>query len=155
VPPLHVVLVAPEIPSNTGNVGRTCVAAGLRLHLVRPLGFSLADRDVRRAGLDYWRDLDLVVHEDWDACLEALRGARRWYLTPGGRHRHTEVAYALGDALVFGRESTGLPHRLLEAEPEATLRIPMRPGYRSLNLANAVALVVYEALRQLGFPGLA
>ncbi len=152
---LHVVLVEPEIPANTGNVGRTCVATGCRLHLVRPLGFSLEDRYVRRAGLDYWADLDLTVHADWAGCLAALGGRPLWlFATQGGRAYHA-TAYAPGDALVFGRESTGLAPALLEAMPDRAVRIPMRRGYRSLNLSNAVAVAVYEALRQTGFTGLA
>ena len=151
---LQVVLMEPEIPPNTGNVSRTCVVTGSVLHLVRPLGFSLEDRYLRRAGLDYWRDLDLHVHDDWDACRAGL-GERRLHLfTAHGTTAHTAVRFGPNDALVFGRESSGLPQGLLAQYPGQWVRIPLRPGQRSLNLGNAVAIGVYEALRQLGFPGL-
>jgi tRNA (cytidine/uridine-2'-O-)-methyltransferase len=153
-PSLHIVLFAPEIPANTGNVGRTCVATGCRLHLVRPLGFSLEDRYLRRAGLDYWSDLDLQVHADWAACRRALGERPLWLFATQGRRSHAAVAYTVGDALVFGPESSGLPAWLLASAPERGVRIPMRPGVRALNLSNAVAVGLYEALRQIGFPSL-
>ncbi len=151
---LQVVLVEPEIPPNTGNVSRTCVVTGSVLHLVRPLGFSLEDRYLRRAGLDYWRDLQLHVHDDWEACHRALRGRRLHLFTKHGAVAHTAVRFGPDDALVFGRESSGLPPSLLSRHPGQWVRIPMWPQQRSLNLGNAVAVGVYEALRQLGFPGL-
>lgn len=151
---LHVVLVAPEIPQNTGNIGRTCVATGCRLHLVGPLGFSLEDRYLRRAGLDYWADLDLALHDDWPACRATLGAAPMWLFTATARLHYTEVAYGPDDALVFGCESSGLPPALLQAHRERCVRLPMRATYRSLNLGNAAAIGVYEALRQQGFPGL-
>ena len=154
-PVLHVVLIAPEIPQNTGNVGRTCLALGARLHLVRPLGFHLADRYVRRAGLDYWPQVDLVVHTSWQAWLATVDVDRCHVFDPAAARAHTEVAYRRGDWLVFGSESTGLPAALRQRLRDRLRRIPMRPGARSLNLAAAVAIAAYEAARQLGFPGLA
>jgi tRNA (cytidine/uridine-2'-O-)-methyltransferase len=151
-PVLHIVLVEPEIPTNTGNAGRTAVLLGLRLHLVRPLGFSLEDRYVRRAGLDYWRDVDLAVHDSWPQAASHL--ARFWLFSAHAHQLYTTVEYQRGDALVFGRESTGLPQALLAAHPQRALRVPMRAGQRSLNLSNTVAVAAYEALRQLGFPDL-
>lgn len=144
----------PEIPPNTGNVSRTCVVTGSRLHLVRPLGFSLEDRYLRRAGLDYWPGLDLAVHDSWAQCLEALGGRRLWLFTGRGGRPHVGVPFGREDALVFGRESTGLPDAIREAYPTRLVRLPMLPGWRSLNLSNAVAIAVYEALRQQGFPGM-
>jgi tRNA (cytidine/uridine-2'-O-)-methyltransferase len=146
--------VEPEIPPNTGNVSRTCVVTGSRLHLVRPLGFSLEDRYLRRAGLDYWPGLDLVVHDSWPGCLEALGGRPLWLFTGRGGRPHVAVPFGGEDALVFGRESTGLSDGILGARPDRWVRLPMLPGWRSLNLSNAVAVAVYEALRQQGFPGM-
>jgi len=150
----QVVLVEPRIPPNTGNVIRLAANTGVTLHLVEPLGFSLADRALRRAGLDY-RDLACVrVHRDWSACVQALGGARRYAFTARGTVRYDAVRYEPGDALVFGCESTGLAEALLGSfAPQARLRLPLRPGNRSLNLANAVAIAVYEAWRQHGFAG--
>lgn len=153
-PTLHVALVEPEIPANTGNVGRTCVLCGLHLHLVRPLGFSLEDRYLRRAGLDYWSLLELSVHDSWTAFLAALQGRPMWYFSGRGSMRYTDVSYAPGDVLVFGRESSGLSEEILSAAGDRCIRIPMLPQARSLNLSNAVAIAVFEALRQMGFPGL-
>ena len=150
----HVVLVAPEIAPNTGNIARTCAVTGARLHLVRPLGFRLSDRMLKRAGLDYWQYVDWTVHDTWEELLAALPGARFCYLDPKGDRRYTEMAFAPGDALVFGSESRGLPEELPRRRPGPCLRVPMRPGRRSLNLASTVALVLYEAYRQHGFPGM-
>jgi tRNA (cytidine/uridine-2'-O-)-methyltransferase len=152
--PVDVVLFQPEIPPNTGNVIRLCANTGARLHLVRPLGFDLDARAVRRAGLDYRELAELRVHASLGDCLSAL-GQPRWFaLTTRGGFRHDEVRYAAGDVLVFGPETRGLPEAVLEAcPPERRLRIPMREGVRSLNLSNAVAVAVYEAWRQLGFGG--
>lgn len=156
--PFAVVLFEPEIPPNTGNVIRLCANAGARLHLVRPLGFSLDARAVRRAGLDYRELTDVAVHDDFEACLGALAAARggvfpRWHaVTTRAERCYTAVAYLPDDVLVFGPESRGLPQAVLErCAPERRLRIPMQPGARSLNLANAVAIVTYEAWRQAGF----
>ena len=150
--PLNVVLFQPEIPPNTGNIIRLCANTGARLHLVRPLGFRLDAKAVRRAGLDYRELADVREHESLQACLEGL-GQPRWFaFTTRGTLRHDEVAYADGDALVFGPETRGLPDEVLAScEPERRLRIPMRAGARSLNLSNAVAVAVYEAWRQSGW----
>ncbi|HEY5637618.1 MAG TPA: tRNA (cytidine(34)-2'-O)-methyltransferase [Burkholderiales bacterium] len=151
-----VVLVAPEIPPNTGNVIRLTANAGVRLHLVEPLGFSMDDRQLRRAGLDYHELANVQVHTDWAACLQGLAGRRRFAFTTRGRTLHTQVAYAAGDVLVFGAETHGLPDAVLDGfDAGHRLRLPMRPGNRSLNLSNAVAVAVFEAWRQTGFGGAA
>ena len=153
----HVILHRPEIPPNTGNVIRLCANTGARLHLVKPLGFDLDDKQLRRAGLDYHEYARVHVHRDFAACRAAidLPAPRRWFAfaTKATRSLY-ETAFAKGDVLVFGRESAGLPDEVLAAfAPERQLRIPMRPGMRSLNLSNAVAVAVYEAWRQNGFTG--
>ena len=153
--PVHVVLVEPEIPPNTGNVIRLCANTGARLHLVKPLGFRLDARSVRRSGLDYHELAELAVHEHFAACLASWSVTPRWFAftTRGGR-RHDEVAWRADDVLVFGPETRGLPPPIVElCDPERRLRIPMQATARSLNLSNAVAVAVYEAWRQLGFPG--
>jgi tRNA (cytidine/uridine-2'-O-)-methyltransferase len=152
-----IVLVQPEIPPNTGNVIRLAANSGTELHLVEPLGFKLEDRELKRAGLDYHEYARLVTHRDWPACRAALdpQGTRRWFaLTTGAQRSLYDCAFALGDVLVFGRETSGLPPDILEEfRPDSRLRIPMRPGVRSINLSNAVAIAVYEAWRQVGFHG--
>jgi tRNA (cytidine/uridine-2'-O-)-methyltransferase len=145
---VHVVLVAPEIPPNTGNVARLCVSTGARLHLVRPLGFSLEDRYLKRAGLDYWPQLDLTVHDDVDALLAARGGAPMVLASTRATRPYTEVRYGEDAWLVFGAETDGLPGSLLDRFPEAGVRIPMWGPSRCLNLSNAVAVVLFEALRQ-------
>ena len=151
---LHVVLFQPEIPPNTGNVIRLCANTGAALHLVEPLGFALEDAKLRRAGLDYHEFAALRVHADLDAFVAAAAPARLFALSTRGLARYDQVRYADGDALLFGPESRGLPAALLEALPAGQrLRLPMRPGNRSLNLSNAVAVTVFEAWRQRGFPG--
>lgn len=151
-----VVLFRPEIPPNAGNVIRLAANSGVRLHLVGPLGFSLEDRQLRRAGLDYHELARLRLHPDWAACLGALGRRRRFALSTRGTVNYAEVRYARDDAFVFGSETAGLPGALLDEFPQpARLRLPMLPGNRSINLSNAVAIVVYEAWRQLGFPGAA
>jgi len=153
-PRLHIILHTPEIPPNTGNVIRLCANIGADLHLVRPLGFSLDDKRLRRAGLDYHEYASLQVHDDWAACRAALAGARLFACTTRATQPHTAVQFQAGDAVVFGAETRGLPAELLQSLPEShILRIPMRPNNRSLNLSNAVAVVAYEAWRQLGFCG--
>jgi tRNA (cytidine/uridine-2'-O-)-methyltransferase len=150
----HVVLFRPEIPPNTGNVIRLCANSGATLHLVRPLGFELTRKAVRRAGLDYEELAEVRVHQGLAACLEALNGARLFSVETGGARPYSEAAFSAGDALLFGPETRGLPARVLALVPrERQLTIPMRAGNRSLNLSNAVALVVYEAWRQNGFAG--
>ncbi|WP_297450267.1 tRNA (cytidine(34)-2'-O)-methyltransferase [Ferrovum sp.] len=149
-----VVLYQPEIPPNTGNIIRLCANTGARLHLVSPLGFEVSDRHLRRAGLDYHEQMVLTVHPDWDTCRQTLR-ARRWFpLTTRGSGPHTEACYEPGDVFLFGPETRGLPLPILEEFDRATwIRLPMRPHNRSLNLSNAVAVVVFEAWRQQGFCG--
>jgi tRNA (cytidine/uridine-2'-O-)-methyltransferase len=146
---LHVVLVEPEIPPNTGNIGRLCLATGAHVHLVKPLGFSIDDRTLKRAGLDYWKDVQVTVWESLDA-LQAAQpsGARYFYLTTKTGHPYWDARFRDGDFLVFGRETKGLPEPLLAANPGCLLTIPMMPQTRSLNLATAVGIVLYEAVRQ-------
>ena len=151
---LEIVLYEPEIPPNTGNVIRLCANTGCRLHLVRPLGFSLRDRQLVRAGLDHTEFAEIIQHEDWPACRSALAGRRLFAVTTRGTQRHHEPQYAARDVFVFGPETRGLPAAVLaEFAAERRIRLPMREASRSLNLSNAVAVVVYEAWRQLGFPG--
>jgi len=150
--PVNVVLVQPEIPPNTGNIIRLCANTGARLHLVRPLGFSLDARSVRRAGLDYRELAELREHASLSDCLASLGGPRWFAITTRGTLRYDAIEYGDGDALVFGTETRGLPDDVLaECPAERRLRIPMRPASRSLNLSNAVSVVVYEAWRQAGF----
>jgi tRNA (cytidine/uridine-2'-O-)-methyltransferase len=146
---LHVVLVEPEIPPNTGNIGRLCLAADAHLHLVEPLGFSLDDKALRRAGLDYWPEVRVTVWPSLDALQAAHPAARWWYLTTKSRRSYWDAAFSDGDFLVFGRETRGLPEPLLAANPGHTLTIPMAENARSLNLATATGIVLYEALRQI------
>jgi tRNA (cytidine/uridine-2'-O-)-methyltransferase len=151
---LDIVLYRPEIPPNAGNVIRLAANTGARLHLVAPLGFTLEDRQLKRAGLDYHEMASVRVHRDWQACRAALEGRRLFAVSTRGALSYAEVRYAADDAFVFGPETSGLPQALLEAfAPERRLRLPMRAGNRSLNLSNAVAVVVFEAWRQLGFRG--
>lgn len=149
-----VVLYQPEIPANTGNLIRLCTNTGCSLHLVKPLGFSLSDRALRRAGLDYSMVTDIRQHHDWNACLQYFVDRRFFAYTTRAARLYAEPAYQRGDVLVFGPETRGLPEEVLQSIAEACrLRLPMRPGNRSANLANTVAVVVYEAWRQLGFDG--
>jgi tRNA (cytidine/uridine-2'-O-)-methyltransferase len=151
-PLLHVVLHQPEIPHNTGSVGRTCVAAGAKLWLVRPLGFRLDDYYLRRAGLDYWQHLEWEAVDDWAQLAEKLGGRQFWFFSKTAARSYTDVAFHRGDVLVFGSESQGLPPSLIERAGEQLLRIPIREQARSLNLSNAVGIATFEALRQWG-PG--
>lgn len=152
---MNVVLLEPEIPPNTGNVGRLCAATRTKLHLVEPFGFKLDDTQLKRAGMDYWRHVEWQRWASWAAFQAHLpAGARLWFVESNGPKLYTEVRYAAEDYLVFGRETAGLPRRLLEEQREQWLRIPMfNASARSLNLSNCVALVLFEALRQQGFPG--
>ncbi len=153
--PLHVVLVEPEIPPNTGNVARLCAATGCALHLVEPLGFRIDDRSLKRAGLDYWHAVRVVVHPSLDAFLAGFPAERCWWIETSGARTYNAAAFAHGDALVFGKESGALPAALLAAYRERTLRIPMRAGaVRSINLSTAAGIVTYAALAALGFPAL-
>ena len=147
---LHVVLVEPEIPQNTGNIARTCLAAGARLHLVEPLGFEIDATALRRAGMDYWEQCDIVRWPSLEALRGEAAGARFFFLTTKSRRPYWSARFADGDYLVFGRETRGLPESLLAAEEPHTLTIPMQPGARSLNLATSVGIVLYESCRQVG-----
>jgi tRNA (cytidine/uridine-2'-O-)-methyltransferase len=147
-PCLHIVLHQPEIPYNTGSVGRTCVAVGAKLWLVRPLGFRVDDYYLRRAGLDYWEHLEWEVVDDWAALQSRLATNRFWYFTKAATRHYTDASYQHADVFVFGSESNGLPRSLLDERPEQTLSIPIRPAVRSLNLSNAAAVAMYEAARQ-------
>lgn len=152
----HVVLVAPEIPPNTGNVIRMCANSGASLHLVEPLGFSIDDSRLRRAGLDYHEYASIRVHPGWAAYLEAMRPARLFALSTRGQRTPSDCRFEPGDHFVFGSETSGLPAAILDTVPSGhRLRLPMRPGSRSLNLSNSVAIVVYEAWRQHGYAGAA
>jgi tRNA (cytidine/uridine-2'-O-)-methyltransferase len=147
-PCLHIVLHQPEIPHNTGSVGRTCVAVGAKLWLVRPLGFRVDDYYLRRAGLDYWEHLEWEVVDDWPALVSRLGGERIWLFSKTATRLYSDVAYERGDVLVFGSESNGLPASLLAEHKEQCLRIPTRAAVRSLNLSNSAAVAMYEAVRQ-------
>jgi tRNA (cytidine/uridine-2'-O-)-methyltransferase len=150
----NVILFQPEIPPNTGNIIRLCANAGAALHLVHPLGFELSEARVKRAGLDYHEMATVREHADLGACLQAVDPTRLFAVSTRGTRRYTEVEYAAGDAFLFGPETRGLPQTLLDSLPaERVLRLPMRPDNRSLNLSNAVAVLVYEAWRQQGFAG--
>ena len=151
---MHIVLVEPEIPPNTGNVARVCAATKSTLHLIEPLGFKLDDAQLKRAGMDYWQHVHWKRWPGWAQFLKSVEpAARLWFIESGGPRLYTEVSFSPGDFLVFGRETAGLPKVLLEENPDRWLRIPMfNPEARSLNLSNCVALVLFEALRQQGFP---
>lgn len=153
---LHIVLVEPEIPPNTGNIARTCAATDTVLHLVKPLGFSIDDKAVRRAGLDYWPYVKLEVHESLDAFLSEYKDSTMYLATTKGGHIYTEIEFKDGDMILFGRETAGLPRELIDARKEQAVRIPMSADtrLRSFNLANSANIILFEALRQLDFPGL-
>ncbi len=154
--PLHLVLVEPEIPPNTGNIARLCAATGCALHLIEPLGFRIDDRALKRAGLDYWHAVRVVVHPSLAAFLAAFPAERCWWIETSGAAPYASARFALGDALVFGKETGALPQGLLEAHRARTLRIPMRgDAVRSINLSTAAGIVTYAALAALGFPDLA
>lgn len=148
---MEIVLYEPEMPLNTGNIGRTCVATGTRLHLIEPLGFKLSDKAVKRAGLDYWEKLDVRVYCDYQDFLEQNPGAKIYMATTKARQTYTDVAYEPDCYLMFGSESAGIPEEILVENKARCVRIPMWGEIRSLNLANSVAIVLYEALRQNGF----
>ena len=147
----HIVLVEPEIPQNAGNIARTCAATGTHLHMIRPLGFEVTDKYLKRAGLDYWHLVDISYYDSFEELQAKYPESRFFYFTTKGRHRHSDVAFQDGDFLVFGKETAGLPESLLARYPESCIRIPMIEDARSLNLSNAAAVVVYEALRQTEF----
>ena len=151
---LNIVLLEPEMPMNTGNIGRTCVATGARLHLIEPLGFQIDDKNVKRAGLDYWPRLDVTVYEDFDDFKAKNPDAVIYMATTKSKQKYTDVEYPKDAYIMFGPESRGIPEEILLESKETCVRIPMMPGERSLNLSNSVAIMVYEALRQQGFPEL-
>ena len=150
----NIVLVEPEIPQNAGNIARTCAATGTALHMVRPFGFEISDKYLKRAGLDYWHLVNISYYDSFAELQEKHKGARFFYFTTKGRHRHSDVKFQDGDFLVFGKETKGLPEELLMQHEEECLRIPMYSEARSLNLSNSVAIAVYEALRQTDYDGL-
>ncbi len=150
----HVVLVEPEIPANTGNIARTCAVTGAQLHLVKPLGFDISDKQLKRAGLDYWPELNVQIHESLGEFFERTAGGIYYYCSTKAGNRHIDITYPEECYLLFGKETKGLPEPLIFSNPETAVRIPMRPTLRSLNLSNSVAIVLYEALRQHGFPGM-
>ena len=148
---LNIVLYEPEIPANTGNIGRTCVATGTRLHLIEPLGFHLDEKSIKRSGMDYWSELDVTTYVNWDDFCEKNPGAKIYMATTKGRHVYTEVSYEPDCYIMFGKESAGIPEEILLDNQENCVRIPMWGDIRSLNLSNSVSIVLYEALRQNGF----
>ncbi len=151
---INIVLLGPEIPANTGNIGRTCVAAGARLHLIGPLGFSLSEKALRRAGMDYWKDLDVTTYIDYQDFLEQNPGAKIYMATTKAKRVYTDVNYEPDCYIMFGKESAGIPEEILVENRENCVRIPMMEEIRSLNLGNSAAIVLYEALRQNGFAGM-
>lgn len=148
---INIVLHEPEIPANTGNIGRTCVAAGARLHLIEPMGFRINEKQLKRAGLDYWDKLDVIVYDSYTDFLEKNQNAVIYMATTKARHIYTEVSYEPDCYIMFGKESAGIPEELLIKHPNTSIRIPMVGEMRSLNLANSVAIILYEALRQNSF----
>ena len=151
---INIVLLEPEIPANTGNIGRTCVASGARLHLIEPLGFSLSEKALKRAGMDYWKDLDVTTYIDYQDFLDKNPGAKIYLATTKAQKIYTEVSYEPDCYIMFGKESAGIPEEILIQNQENCIRIPMMEKIRSLNLGNSVAIVLYEALRQNGFAGM-
>lgn len=151
----NIVLFEPEIPQNTGNIARTCVLTNSKLHLIKPLGFSLDEKHLKRAGLDYWKDLDITVYESYDELREKYKDSTFYFSTTKGKNYYEEVKFNQGDFIVFGRESCGLPDNIRESNAERCIRVPMiKTSLRSLNLSNTVAIVAYEGLRQIGFPNM-
>ena len=151
---LNIVLIEPEIPQNTGNIARTCAATGARLHLVGPMGFHITDKQVKRAGLDYWDKLDITFYDSTEEFFEKNKGGQFYYFTTKAEQAHSDIKYPNHCYLVFGKETKGLPEELLHANPDTTVRIPMIDEARRLNLSNSVAVGVYEVLRQWGYPEL-
>ena len=151
---MNIILHEPENPLNTGNIGRTCVATNSSLHLIEPLGFHLTSKYVKRAGMDYWDRLDVTRYDDWEDFLDKNPDAHIYYATTKARHTYTEVNYGPNDFIMFGKESAGIPEEILVQHPDDCIRIPMARDERSLNLSNSVAIILYEALRQMDFAGL-
>ena len=148
---INIVLLEPEIPANTGNIGRTCVATGTRLHLIEPLGFSLSEKALKRAGMDCWSELDVTTYVNYEDFLARNPGAKLYYATTKGRHIYSDAQYEDNCYIMFGKESAGIPEEILKEHPDTCVRIPMIGETRSLNLSNSVAIVLYEALRRQGF----
>ena len=151
---MHIILHQPEIPANTGNIGRTCVATGTSLHLIEPLGFRLNEKEIKRAGMDYWEHLDVTRYVNFEEFKEKHPGAKIWMATTKAKHSYTDVSFGPDDFIMFGKESAGIPEEILVEYEPTCIRIPMLPQIRSLNLSNSVAIVLYEALRQNGFAGM-
>ena len=151
---INIVLYSPEIPQNTGNISRTCAVTGARLHIIKPIGFEISDRTLKRAGLDYWDKLDVTYYENYEDFLGQNENAALYFFSAHGKNSYADIEYPDGAFLVFGRESVGLPKDLVEANFDRSVRIPMRKTLRCLNLSNSVAIAVYEVLRQNGFAGL-
>lgn len=151
---MHIILHQPEIPQNTGNIGRTCAATGTSLHLIEPLGFRLGEKELKRAGMDYWEKLDVHRYMNFEDFIEKNPGAKIWMATTKAKRVYTEAAFGPEDFIMFGKESAGIPEELLTEYEDTCIRIPMLPDIRSLNLSNSVAVVLYEALRQNGFAGM-
>ena len=148
---MHIILHQPEIPANTGNIGRTCVATGTSLHLIEPLGFRLNEKEIKRAGMDYWEHLDVTRYVNFEEFKEKHPGAKIWMATTKAKHSYTDVSFGPDDFIMFGKESAGIPEEILLEHPNEAIRIPMMGETRSLNLENSVSIVLYEALRQNGF----
>ena len=151
---INIVLYSPEIPQNTGNISRTCAVTGARLHIIKPIGFEISDRTLKRAGLDYWDKLDVTYYENYEDFLGQNRNAELYFFSAHGKNSYADIEYPDNAFLIFGRESVGLPKELVEANIDRSVRIPMRKTLRCLNLSNSVAIAVYEVLRQNGFSGL-
>lgn len=148
---MNIVLHEPEIPANTGNIGRTCVATGSSLHLIKPLGFQLDEKHLRRAGMDYWKNLDLHIYEDWEDFCQKNPGAKVYFATTKAHQQYTDVSFEPDCFIMFGKESAGIPEEILVDHEDTCIRIPMNADIRSLNLSNSVAVILYEALRQNDF----
>ena len=151
---MHIVLHEPEIPANTGNIGRTCVATGTALHLIEPLGFRIDEKAIKRAGMDYWEHLDVSTYINYEDFCKKNPNAKVWFATTKAKHCYTDVEFGPDDYIMFGKESAGIPEEILVENEETCIRIPMEPKIRSLNLSNSVAIVLYEALRQQNFAGM-
>ena len=151
---MNVILLEPEIPQNTGNIGRTCCATGTKLHLIEPMGFRINEKNLKRAGMDYWDDLDVTIYDSFKDFMDQHPGIKIWMATTKAPHRCTDVEFGPDDYIMFGKESAGIPEEILVDNEDTCIRIPMNPEIRSLNLANSVAIVLYEALRQNDFHGM-
>ena len=151
---MNVILLEPEIPQNTGNIGRTCCATGTKLHLIEPMGFRINEKNLKRAGMDYWDDLDVTIYDSFKDFMDQHPGIKIWMATTNAPHRYTDVEFGPDDYIMFGKESAGIPEEILVDNEDTCIRIPMNPEIRSLNLANSVAIVLYEALRQNDFHGM-